>query len=65
MRKRIGSCSICGGDVMAYTGAWFSVNPPPPPECSKCGATTSDDVIDMTPLKQRSLLKSRREISND
>lgn len=36
---RIGRCSICGGDVMAFTGMFYmSTVPPGPPSCSQCGA---------------------------
>lgn len=45
--QRIGSCSLCGGDVIGWYGAWFSVLPPPPPKCSSCGAGTAEDVIKM------------------
>lgn len=47
METRIGSCSKCGGDVVGWTGAWFSVNPPPPPHCTGCGAKIANDVIEM------------------
>lgn len=52
MEQRIGSCSLCGGDVVGYVGAWMSVNPPPPPKCVSCGAVVANDVIDMVrPIK--------------
>jgi len=35
----IGVCSICGGQVFGHVGAWWSVMPPPPARCKKCGAT--------------------------
>jgi len=47
MRQRIGTCSLCGGDVMGYRGAWYSVLPPPPDECTSCGAVVASDVIEM------------------
>lgn len=47
MDERIGSCSICGGDVMGHRGAWWSIMPPPPAKCSKCGATEKGDRIEM------------------
>lgn len=47
MEQRLGSCSLCGGDVMGHVGAWMSINPPPPPTCSNCGAKTISDVIKM------------------
>lgn len=45
--QRVGTCSICGGDVVGYRGAWMSVTPPPPDQCSRCGARRADDVIEM------------------
>lgn len=48
--KKIGRCSICGGDVVGWDGAWFGVQPPPPPHCTKCGARERGDVIDMVKL---------------
>lgn len=45
--QRIGSCSICGCDVVGWKGSWFGVIPPPPPHCVGCGAKTADDVIKM------------------
>lgn len=50
--ERIGSCSLCGGDVMAVTGFYHSIVPPPPPTCSQCGAVERGGrgpVIDMEP----------------
>ena len=53
--QRVGSCSICGGDVFGWRGAWFSINPPPPDKCSGCGAVAAGDVIKMVPApNQRS-----------
>lgn len=42
---------MCGGDVIDPTdGAWMSVLPPPPPKCSKCGATVArGPVLPMVP----------------
>ena len=53
MRQRIGTCSLCGGDVMGDRGAWHSVLPPPPDECTSCGAVArgQSDVIEMVPTK--------------
>jgi len=48
MEKRIGTCSICGGDVIGYEGAWYGVNSPPPPKCADCGAIVKGDIIKMT-----------------
>ena len=45
--RRIGSCSLCGGDVVTPEG-WMSILPPKP-TCRKCGATAkpSGPVIPM------------------
>lgn len=43
--ERIGTCSLCGGDVMGHTGAWWSTLPPPPDRCASCGAVRAEDVI--------------------
>lgn len=53
MQQRIGSCSICGGDVMGVRGAWYSVAPPPPDKCASCGAVSRNDVIPMVPPPTR------------
>jgi hypothetical protein len=58
MEQRIGSCSICGGDVVGWYGIWMSVIPPPPPKCTRCGAETADDVIQMAPMP---MLKTKEE----
>jgi hypothetical protein len=44
----IGSCSLCGGNVMGFTGPWFGVIPPRA-YCANCGATeaTNKTVIPM------------------
>lgn len=47
MNVRIGTCSICGGDVFGFTGTWMSITPPPPAKCNQCGATDRSDVIQM------------------
>src|SRR5688572_2259203 len=31
--QRIGTCSICGGDVVGHVGPFLSTVPPPPPKC--------------------------------
>jgi hypothetical protein len=51
MDRVIGTCSLCGGDVVAYEGIWMSVLPPPPPTCSGCRAVKrgTKPVIDMEP----------------
>lgn len=35
--RTIGRCSICGGDVTVFSGAWGSIIPPVP-RCTHCGA---------------------------
>jgi len=47
MEQRIGSCSLCGGDVLGFVGVWMATVPPPPPRCSGCGARPAADVIQM------------------
>lgn len=49
MEQRVGTCSICGGDVMGHRGAWYAVGHPPADHCVSCGARRGDDVIPMTP----------------
>ena len=44
---RVGTCSLCGGDVVGFRGAWMSILPPPPDRCSRCGAVARGDVIEM------------------
>ena len=51
--QRVGTCSICGGSVIGFRGAWFSINPPPPDHCSGCGAMAQSDVIKMHPAPHR------------
>jgi hypothetical protein len=48
MDHRVGACSICGGSVHGFRGAWMSVSPPPPDRCIQCGAISASDVITMT-----------------
>lgn len=46
----IGSCSLCGGDVVGHVGAWHGVIPPPPAVCTQCGAREArQPVIQMRP----------------
>lgn len=47
MQVPIGQCSRCGGSVLAFRGPWMSVNPPPEPQCSSCGARPQKPVIQM------------------
>lgn len=42
MEQRVGTCSLCGGDVMGHRGAYWSVIPPPPDHCVSCGAVRAD-----------------------
>lgn len=48
MDQRIGACSLCGGDVVGFRGAWMATVPPPPDRCTSCGARRAEDVIPMT-----------------
>lgn len=50
MNQCIGTCSICGGQVMSYVGAWMSIAPPPPPTCSQCGAVAAGRVREVIPM---------------
>lgn len=49
MKKTIGKCSRCGGNVQVVDGPWFGELPPP--TCQKCGAVKKNSlpVIDMEP----------------
>lgn len=50
MEGRIGTCSICGGDVIGHIGPWHGVVPPTPGRCSQCGAAEErGPVIPMRP----------------
>ncbi len=51
MMNCIGTCGHCGGSVMAHTGAWMGVMPPPPPRCASCGyvGAGSTRVVRMVP----------------
>jgi hypothetical protein len=51
VKEKIGTCSQCGGPVMAYTGPWMGVVPPPPPECRDCGAVSvkNDPIVETRP----------------
>lgn len=54
MDRKIGSCSICGGDVVAYEGPWMATVPPPPPHCTSCGAVTADSERVIKMVRPRS-----------
>lgn len=49
--ERVGQCSLCGGDVVGWRGAWFAIIPPPPDQCSSCGARRAGEVIEMVPSR--------------
>lgn len=50
MYQEIGTCSLCGGSVVGFSGAWFGVIPPPPARCTFCGAVQqTGPVIPMRP----------------
>jgi hypothetical protein len=51
--ERVGTCSICGGSVYGWRGAWMSINPPLPDKCSQCSAVAALDVIKMVPAPGR------------
>ncbi len=53
MNQRVGTCSICGGDVVGFRGAWWSILPPPPDVCSQCGGRSKSDVVEMVPAGPR------------
>lgn len=51
--QTIGVCSICGGEVRQFVGAWMGVIPPTP-KCSKCGAIPAGGpVIQMRPVRRQ------------
>jgi hypothetical protein len=58
MNKKIGTCSLCGGNVVIHEGAWMGINPPKP-YCVKCGA-----VEDNSPVIKMKKPNSQHE-SND
>lgn len=47
MNCRVGTCSLCGGDVMGHRGPWLGVAPPPPDRCVRCRAVSASDIIPM------------------
>lgn len=63
MQQRVGTCSLCGGDVVGYRGAWCSILPPPPDQCTLCGAiaaycdgaTSSTTEVPTSDLKMTSM----------
>lgn len=47
MTMLVGSCSICGGEVLVPK-AWSGLYPPVP-TCRQCGGTAKKPVIEMVP----------------
>ncbi len=45
MQQHVGICSLCGGSVTGYRGAWHSILPPPPDTCPRCGAVRDDGTV--------------------
>lgn len=53
MEQCVGTCSICGGDVMKHAGPWHGTIPPRG-RCTSCGAVEAcGPVIPMRPSPQR------------
>ena len=52
---RVGTCSVCGGDVYGHRGPWFGVNLPPNDECKQCGAVGArrPGIVPMQPHPYR------------
>lgn len=52
---RVGTCSVCGGDVYGHRGPWFGVVPPSNDECKQCGAVGAwqSDIVPMQPNPYR------------
>lgn len=44
---RIGTCDLCGGDVIGFRGTWVAMIPPPTDSCSNCRATRASDIVEM------------------
>lgn len=57
---RVGTCSLCGGNVVGHRGARMSINPPPPDRCVSCGATSASDLIKMYPKRITDSWQTRR-----
>ena len=45
--QRVGTCSLCGGDVYGHRGAWMGGDSPRPDTCGNCGAVRGEDIIPM------------------
>ena len=50
--QTIGKCSICGGNVKKHVGGWYSIDPPPPPQCDSCGAIKALPIIPMVKIEK-------------
>jgi hypothetical protein len=46
----IGLCSMCGGEVTVYLGAWMGLIPPRP-SCSSCGAVPAAPKLPVIPME--------------
>lgn len=49
----IGICSLCGGNVVVWSGPYWSIIPPTP-FCQRCGAREAKHlpIIDMEPIRK-------------
>ncbi len=60
MDTPVGTCSLCGGTVTLFTGAWGGINPPVP-TCSRCRATPILPVMQMgNPIKEQRPFDARQ-----
>jgi len=50
--QRVGTCSLCSGDVYGHRGPWMGTTPPAPDRCVACGAVRDEDVIVMRPSRR-------------
>lgn len=51
MEAPVGTCSICGGEVVKHVGAWHAVVPPRG-RCTSCGGVeASGPVVPMRPAQ--------------
>ena len=48
MYYRIGTCGLCGGDVIGWRGAWYGDNAPEGDKCKACDTFVACDVIQMS-----------------
>lgn len=49
--QTIGTCSLCGGEVLAFVGPYFGM--PPEPQCSSCGAHPARPARPVIPMERR------------